>query len=647
LISNIMNASFRTAFWAMCLGLTVPMVLFIGVELISPGSTARKASVAAADRNASLQTRLQTAAAKPANGRSRSPGPDPDARTTTSLGQNTSPGEVIGPAPAATDSAEPQVVLGPELEPEQSPGNLESGTDRRVPAVPAHTRPKVRILPDIEPMPAGDGRTGAAIEERLAGIQTNLDKIGRTLDAQIVRDQSPREPPVDAVKQVTEFLRQLHEARQRDGSSPAEDSFTRTPADENRESDDGQKQSATLPPTAAHETAPHEIDPREAERKPQPVTRIYRPRYLSGSALQSLVEPLLTRDLGKTGAADAEAVDSGTGNGGSSSGSPANALVVRDLPQVMRKIDQLIARLDVPPTQVALEVVVITLQLNAGSPQGIDLRTYNATGQHFVVAPVDAGPASAETGSQATGGRLTLTNGFGLKCGVLTGDPQAFISALEAVTPGRSDGARSARAWQMTVGNRQSAALMLNDPFGPTGASNEFASGTMLKIRPVVDRSGLVQLDVRREVALDGPASGSRSAALTNQISLHDGQTAVVGGFFAEQTALQFYRRSGIGQLPLVGGMFLKQAEVIERCETIVLLTPHVIASVADAESQFVRKQPPPKKTKDRSTIPASHAGEPRAEKAQPQAQAPPPPPSPPRITPARGAKTKKGEPRA
>jgi hypothetical protein len=28
-----MNASFRTAFWAMCLGFTVPMVLFVGVEL--------------------------------------------------------------------------------------------------------------------------------------------------------------------------------------------------------------------------------------------------------------------------------------------------------------------------------------------------------------------------------------------------------------------------------------------------------------------------------------------------------------------------------------------------------------------------------------------------------------------------------------
>jgi hypothetical protein len=610
-----MNASFRTAFWAMCLGLTVPMVLFIGVELITPGSTARKASVAAADRNASLQTRLQSAAAKPASGLSRPP-IEPDLATETGASAAPMPGH-------AQSSVQPQVVLMPELETEQSPerqstGNPESGIDRRVPAVVAHTRPKLRIIPEIESQPATDGRTNAAIEERLAGIQTNLDKIGRTLDAQALREQIPREPTVDPVKQVTELLKQLHETRPSDaGARPAEP-VDREEASAGSDSSATGKQPVTPTPDRVNDAAPPQIEPPEAERKPQPVTRIYRPRYLSGSALQSLIEPLLTRNLGKAGAADAESVEAGDKNSGSSPGSSDNTVVVRDLPIVMQRIDQLIAKLDVPPTHVALEAVVITLQLNAASPQGIDLRAFNAAGQHFVVSPVDAGPAapttdssaagSQESGPQTSGGRLTLTSGFGLKCGVLTGDSQAFISQLEAAAPGRSEGARSARAWQMTVVNRQSAALMLDDPFGPAGSSNEFASGSILRIRPVVDRTGLVLLDVRRDIPLEGPSSGNRSAALTNQIALHDGQTAVVGGFFAEQTAVQFYRRSGIGQLPLVGGMFLKQTEVVERCETIVLLTPHVITSRTDASSQFVRKQRPKSKTTGTNlTIQASH----------------------------------------
>src|SRR5579859_7767823 len=51
-----MNTSFRTAFWAMCLGLTVPMVLFIGVEMSPGGRAARKSSAAAADYRGSLRS---------------------------------------------------------------------------------------------------------------------------------------------------------------------------------------------------------------------------------------------------------------------------------------------------------------------------------------------------------------------------------------------------------------------------------------------------------------------------------------------------------------------------------------------------------------------------------------------------------------
>ena len=603
------------------------MLLFIGVEVLSPGSTSGKKALVAADRNESLQTRLHSAMAKPATRRSPAGAVRPGAGTPPPAGDSRSktlPGNSNGPAQSDTDSAEPQVVLGPELEPDPVSADSEpalsgQASDHRIPAVAAHTRPKARLLPDIEPLPPSDSRTSAAIEERLAGIQINLDKIGRTLDAQALRDQAPRDPPVDAVKQVTELLRQFHEARQSDlPTSQLQEPAAREPADDKQDSANAEEKSASLPPDAAHDVPPRKAEADEAERNPRPVTRIYRPRYLSGSALQSLVEPLLTRDLGKSGAADAETAESGTGRDGSPSGSPGNALVVHDLPQVMRKIDQLIAKLDVPPIQVTLEVVVVTV--NAALPQGIDLLTFNAPGQTFAVSPIDSG-----TRPVATGG-LPLTSEFGLKSGVLTGDPQAFIRALEAAAPFRNDGARSARAWQMTVANRQAALLMLDDPFGPDGSGNQSAAGTILKIRPIVDRTGGVRLDVRRETDLDAPAAGNRAAALTNQIPLETGQTAVLGGFFEEQTALQIYHTSRFGQLPVVGGLFRKQAEVIDRCETIVLLTPHVAAG-SEADSQFVREQRPASiTTGTEPTIQASHAEAATSPGEAERAPAPPPP---------------------
>ena len=59
-----MNASFRTAFWAMCMGLTVPMVLLVGVELTSGGRAARKSSLPIADSSVSLRSQWEGAGSK-------------------------------------------------------------------------------------------------------------------------------------------------------------------------------------------------------------------------------------------------------------------------------------------------------------------------------------------------------------------------------------------------------------------------------------------------------------------------------------------------------------------------------------------------------------------------------------------------------
>ncbi len=332
------------------------------------------------------------------------------------------------------------------------------------------------------------------------------------------------------------------------------------------------------------------------------MTRIYRPRYLSGSALHALVTPLLTPNLGRAGAADMASDEAATASAGSSSVSPADALVVSDLPDVIRKVDMLFQKLDAPPANVVIEAVVLSVQLNSGMPNGINLLEFNGPSQPFTMTTIDGDFAAAGSGQSggtlAASDPLKLTRKYGLKRGILNGDPQAFLGSLQAAVPTlRTD------AWQMTVFNRQPANLMLTDPFGTGGSSDQPAAGTILKIRPVVARNGIVHLDVRREVVLDlMAASGTRAAALTNQFSLHDGQTAVIGGFFADQSVIQLYRPSGIGRVPLFGDLFCKPVEAIERTETIVLLTPHVVST--DAEQQVSRAARPATGTVPTSKVP-------------------------------------------
>jgi hypothetical protein len=563
-----MNASFRTAFWAMCLGFTVPMVLFVGVELASGGKARQPVSTSAGGREKSLRDKLAEDSGK--NHRSR-----------RSIESQKSPGDGSLPnRPDSTDNVHldplevdpdyPIVTIDPRLESDPPDYVVRLPKGKGVPAEPTgrETPPKNDAAQSTTTGPI----TG--IESRLIEIQHDLEKLGRTVD-----EQSRREPIKNPVEQATEFLTQLQKAGLIQSPREREEPLvlSKSGARDAKQDDDGELPALRVPTDQAQPQAELPAN------SPKPATHIYRPRYLSGSALNALVQPLLTPNLGRAGAADAATDESAT-SGMNSTIASGDVLVVHDLPDVIKRIDSLFQKVDKPPERVVIEAIVLSLQLNHDRPRGIDLLEFNGAHQPFTVTATEGGPfggdGSYSRSSMLDESSLTLTRQYGLKRGVLNGDPQAFVSALQAAAP-----ARRTDAWQVTVVSRQSANLMLSDPFGAGGSADQSVAGTILRIRPIITRNGIVHLDVRQDTGLDLlAAAGNRAGPLTNQFSLHSGQTAVIGGFLADQSVTQIFRRPGLGQLPLVGGLFCKEVAGIERAETIVLLTPHVVTEDTEAQ---------------------------------------------------------------
>jgi hypothetical protein len=602
-----MNASFRTAFWAMCLGFTVPMVLFVGVELTSGGKARQAVSASAGGREKSLRDKLDEDSGK--NPRPRRPiarKKTPGDKSSAPPGDGSLPNGLnstdnVHLDPVEVDPDFPIVTIDPRLESDPPDYVAHSPKDKGVPAEPTG-----REIP-----PKNDAAQSSAIgpisgiETRLIEIQHDLEKLGRTVDA-----QAHREPSKNPVELATQFLKQLHDFGLINPDRGSEESLAskKSGARDAKQEDDGDLPPLEIP---TDHGKPQEELPASS---PKPATHIYRPRYLSGSALHALVVPLLTPNLGRAGAADA-ANDDATASGVSSATASGDVLVVHDLPEVIKRIDSLFQKVDKPPEKVVIEAVVLSLQLNYDRPRGIDLLEFNGAHQPFTVTATEGGPfggdGSYSRSTMMEENSLTLTRQYGLKRGILNGDPQAFITALQAAAP-----ARRTDAWQVTVVSRQSANLMLCDPFGAEGSADQSVAGTILRIRPIIARNGIVHLDVRQDTGLDLlAAAGNRAGALTNQFALHSGQTAVIGGFLADQSVTQVYRRPGLGQLPLVGGLFCKQVEGIERAETIVLLTPHLAGF--DAEPQIAplarkapRMAPAAKPEKPQTIVPVSGTAE-------------------------------------
>jgi type II secretory pathway component GspD/PulD (secretin) len=125
--------------------------------------------------------------------------------------------------------------------------------------------------------------------------------------------------------------------------------------------------------------------------------------------------------------------------------------------------------------------------------------------------------------------------------------------------------------------------------------------GIILKVKPQVNESGLVSLELSQEISSLGSnvliagqryASINKTEAKTNLVA-QDGQTIIIGGLIREDITKS---RSGIpflSKVPILGYLFGSTTDETTRNELIILLTPRVMRTMQEAQdvtSDYVNK---------------------------------------------------------
>lgn len=115
--------------------------------------------------------------------------------------------------------------------------------------------------------------------------------------------------------------------------------------------------------------------------------------------------------------------------------------------------------------------------------------------------------------------------------------------------------------------------------------------GIILKVKPQINDSGLVSLELSQEVSSQGSdvsiagqafTSINKTEATTNLVA-RDGETIIIGGLIREDTTKT---RSGIpflSRIPVLGYLFGLTKDDTQRAELIMLLTPRVVRSMDEA----------------------------------------------------------------
>lgn len=267
-----------------------------------------------------------------------------------------------------------------------------------------------------------------------------------------------------------------------------------------------------------------------------------------------------------------------------------NTLYVRDTPEQITRVQQLVATLDVPIEQVMIEARIVIARNGVSDALGV---TWGITkGQNS--------SSTAETTRTAASNRVTSTKeliasratstqfnpdtgfNFGLVSRSLLLDLE--LAALE--TENKSEVISQPK---VITANRTKAIIRSGEeiPYSSTNTDGERTTNfrqaeLRLEVTPQIVGDGRIFLDLQvnndskgEETADAGPTINTN--AVETQVLVNDGETLVIGGIFTSQNLSYEAKVPFLGDLPLLGWLFRRTFSSQEKVELLVFITPKML----------------------------------------------------------------------
>lgn len=267
-----------------------------------------------------------------------------------------------------------------------------------------------------------------------------------------------------------------------------------------------------------------------------------------------------------------------------------NAVIVFGTPEDYEIIKDTIKKIDIVPRQVIIEGVIAQISMTDSMSLGLAW-TINAeiglTSGKINFNPANLLPAKLPG------------SGFSYVGTDAAGSIKAVISALASQSK-----AKLLASPHILVSDNREARIQVGQsvpiPTSETYGSSTIAPqrtiqykdiGIILKVKPQINDSGLVSLDIAQEVSTystvllyaDEKQIVLDKTEATTTLTVQDGQTIIIGGLIREDNSKA---RAGIpflSKIPVLGYLFGNTDQEEKRNEIIILLTPHVMKTQRDA----------------------------------------------------------------
>ncbi|MDA8239752.1 MAG: hypothetical protein M0Z67_05175 [Nitrospiraceae bacterium] len=283
-----------------------------------------------------------------------------------------------------------------------------------------------------------------------------------------------------------------------------------------------------------------------------------------------------------------------------------NSIVILATPEDYALIYDTIKKIDIPPRQVMIEGLIVDITLNDNLSYGLSW-SLNTDVRFSGIKPFKNGVnLSGDAFNNAAGLSSTPQDkGFTFIGKDPSGNLRAVLTALED----RSR-AKVVAAPHILVSDNREARIQIGQQIPiATSTNSQIAStttvtpvltstiqykdiGIILKVKPQVNDSGLISLELSQEISAVssstvtvgglGEVAIDKTEATSNLVA-RDGETIIIGGLIREDNTHGTTGLPFLSRIPILGALFGNKEDKVTRKETIILLTPHVIRNEKEA----------------------------------------------------------------
>ncbi|RLM19443.1 type II secretion system protein GspD [Brenneria alni] len=276
-----------------------------------------------------------------------------------------------------------------------------------------------------------------------------------------------------------------------------------------------------------------------------------------------------------------------------------NALIVNAAPDVMRDLEQVIARLDIRRPQVLVEAVIAEVQDADGLNLGIQWSNKHAGMTQFTNTglPISTMVAGVDQYKQDGAVNSSMTSALNSFNGIAAGFYQGNWSLLLTALSSNSKNDILATPSIVTLDNMEATfnvgqEVPVLSGSQTTSGDNVFNTverktvGIKLKVKPQINEGDSVLLEIEQEVSSVADAASSSSSDLgatfntrtvNNAVLVSSGETVVVGGLLDKSTRESASKVPLLGDIPLLGHLFRSNSRQVSKRNLMLFIRPSII----------------------------------------------------------------------